>query len=74
MLIKRLNSDVWRYKIVAWNEQAKNLNVETNRVYRFDHVKMNPMKGYSKYPGQGDYEVHLTQTSTITEVSVQNCC
>ena len=30
---QRLNSDVWRYKIVVWNEQAKNLNVELNCMY-----------------------------------------
>ena len=69
-LAKRLNSDVWRYKIVAWDEQAKNLNIETNRVYRFDHFKMKPMKGNSSYHGQDGYEMHLTALSTITEVSV----
>ena len=67
---QRLNSDVWRYKIVAWNEQAKNLNIETNHMYRFDHFKMKPVKGNSKYPGQDDYEAHLTSISTITEVTV----
>ena len=67
---QRLNSDVWRFKIVVWNEQAKNLNIELNRVYQFDHFKMKPVKGNCEYPGQDDYEVHLTSISTITEVSV----
>ena len=49
---QRLNSDVWRFKIVVWNEQAKNLNIELNRVYRFDHFKMKPVKGNCEYPGQ----------------------
>ena len=30
-LAKRMNSAVWRYKIVAWDEQAKNLSVEQGR-------------------------------------------
>ena len=38
-LSQKLNSDVWRYKIVAWNEQAKNLNIEFNHVFRFAHFK-----------------------------------
>ena len=67
---QRLNSGVWRYKIVVWNEQANNLNIEMNRVYRFDHFKMKPVKGNSSYPGQDNYEVHLSSISTITEVSV----
>ena len=66
---QRLNSDVWRYKIVAWNEQAKNLNVELNRTYRFNHFKMKPVKGNCDYPGQDEHELHLTSISTITEVT-----
>ena len=66
---KRLNSDVWRYKIVAWNDQAKNLNIETNRVYHFEHFKMKPAKGNCNYPGQDNYEIHLTPISTIFEVT-----
>ena len=69
-LAKRLNSDVWRYKIVAWDEQAKNLNIETNRVYRFEHFKMKPAKGNCNYPGQDKYEIHLTPISTIVDVTV----
>ena len=69
-LAQRLNSAVWRYKIIVWNEQAKNLNIEMNRVYRFDHFKMKSVKGNSSYPGQDDYKVHLTALSTITKVSV----
>ena len=69
-LAKRLNSDVWRYKIVAWDEQAKNLNIETNRVYRFEHFKMKPAKGNSSYPDQDSYEVHLTPISTIVDVTI----
>ena len=68
---RRLNSDVWRYKIVAWDEQAKNLNIETNRVYRFEHFKIKPKRGNGRYLGQDDNEVHLTSRSTITEVSVK---
>ena len=67
-LAQRLNSEVWRYKIVAWNEQAKNLNIELNHVYRFAHFKMKSVKGNSYYPGQVDLAVHLTAFSTITEV------
>ena len=49
-LAQKLNSDVWRFKIVVWNEQAKYLNIELNRVYRFDHFKMKPVKGlYSSF-------------------------
>ena len=69
-LAKRLNSDVWRYKIVAWDEQAKNLNIETNRVYRFEHFKMKPAKGNCNYPGQDNYEIHLSPISTIVDVTV----
>ena len=47
ILGRRLNSDVWRYKIIAWGEQAINLNVETNRVYRFEHFKMKPKSGWA---------------------------
>ena len=64
ILGRRLNSDVWRYKIIAWGEQAINLNVETNRVYRFEHFKMKPKSGLGRYPGQDDYDVHLTTRST----------
>ena len=64
-LAKRLNSDVWRYKIVAWDDQAKNLNIETSRTYRFEHFKMKPTKWNSDYPGQDKLEVHLTSISTI---------
>ena len=67
---KRMNSDVWRYKIVAWNEQAKNLSVERGRTYRFEHFKMKPAKGNFSYPGQDNYEVHLSSISTIVDVSV----
>ena len=65
---QRLNADVWRYKIVFWNEQAKNLSVELNRTYRFNHFKLKSVKGNCEYPGQDEYEVHLTSISTITEV------
>ena len=65
---QQLNSDVWRYKIVAWNEQAKNLNIEMNRTYRFNHFKMKPVKGNCDYPGQDEHELHLTSISTVTEV------
>ena len=65
---QRLNADVWRYKIVLWNEQAKNLSVELNCTYRFNHFKLKPVKGNCEYPGQDEYEVHLTSISTITEV------
>ena len=64
-LAKRLNSDVWRYKIVAWNEQAKNLNIEVGRTYRFEHFKMKSTKWNCGYPGQDKFEVHLTPISTI---------
>ena len=64
-LAKRQNSDVWRYKIVAWDDQAKNLTVETGRTYRFEHFKMKPTKWNSGYPGQDNIEVHLTSISTI---------
>ena len=68
-LAKRLNSDVWRYKIVAWDEQAKNLSVEQGRTYRFEHFKMKPRKGNISYPGQDNYEVQLTPISTIVDVT-----
>ena len=68
-LAKSLNSDVWRYKIVAWDEQVKNLSVETNRVYRFEHFKMKLAKGNCDYPGQDAYDIHLTPISTIVEVT-----
>ena len=64
-LAKRLNSEVWRYKIVVWNEQVKNLNVEVGRTYRFEHFKMKPSKWNCGYPGQDKFEVHLTPISTI---------
>ena len=67
-LAQTLYSDVWCYNIVAWNDQAKNLNIEMNRVYRFAHFKMKSVKENSDHPGQGDYAVHLTALSTITEV------
>ena len=69
-LAKRMNSDVWRYKIVAWDEQAKNLSVEQGRTYRFEHFKMKPAKGNNSYPGQDNYEVHLSSISTIVDVTV----
>ena len=62
-LAKRLNSDVWRYKIVVWGEQAKNLNVEVGRTYRFEHFKMKPVKGNCDYPGQDKFAIHLTPIS-----------
>ena len=68
-LAKSLNSEVWRYKIVIWDEQAKNLTIETNRVYRFEHFKMKLAKGNCNYPGQDTYEIHLTPISTIVEVT-----
>ena len=68
-LAKSLNSDVWRYKIVAWDEQVKTLCVETNRVYRFEHFKMKLAKGNCDYPGQDAYDIHLTPISTIVEVT-----
>ena len=68
-LAKSLNSEVWRYKVVVWNEQAKNLTIETNRVYRFEHFKMKLAKGNCNYPGQDAYEIHLTPISTIVEVT-----
>ena len=68
-LAKTLNSDVWHYKIVAWDEQVKNLSVEMNRVYRFEHFKVKPAKGNCSYPGQDNYEIHLTPISTIVEVT-----
>ena len=68
-LAKSLNSEVWRYKVVVWNEQAKNLTIETNRVYRFEHFKMKLAKGNCNYPGQDTYEIHLTPISTIVEVT-----
>ena len=67
---QRLNSGVWRFKVVVWNEQAKNLNIELNRVYGFDHLKMKPVKGNCEYPVQDDFEVHLTPISTIIKVTV----
>jgi hypothetical protein len=69
-LAKRLKSDVWRYKFVVWDEQSKNLPVEKGRTYRFEHFKMQPRNGSFSYPGQDDYEVHLTLNSTIVDVSV----
>ena len=50
-------------------EQAKNLIVETNHVYRFEHFKVKPAKGNCSYPGQDNYEIHLTPISTIVEVT-----
>ena len=64
-LAKRLNSEVWRYKIVVWGDQAKNLNVEVGRTYRFEHFKMKSTKWNCGYPGQDKFEVHLTPISTI---------
>ena len=66
---QQLNADVWRYKFVAWNEQAKTLNVELNHTYRFSHFKMKPVKGNCDYPGQDEHELHLTPISTIDEVT-----
>ena len=51
-LAQRLSSAVCRFKIVAWNKQAKKLNFELNHVYRNDHFKMKSVKGNSGYPGQ----------------------
>ena len=68
-LAKRMKSDVWRYKFVAWDEQAKNLSVEQGRTYRFEHMIRQLRKGKFSYPGQDDYEVHLTPKSTIVDVT-----
>ena len=33
---------IWRCKIIAWNAPAENLNVKTNRTYRFTKYKLKP--------------------------------
>jgi hypothetical protein len=68
-LAKNLKSDVWRYKFVAWDEQAKNLPVEQGRTYRFEHMIRQLRTGNFSYPGQDDYEAHLTPKSTIVDVT-----
>ena len=45
-----------------------------NRVYRFEHFKMKPKSGLGRYPGQDDYDVHLTTRSTITKCLLNKLC
>jgi hypothetical protein len=44
-LAKRLKSDVYRYKFVVWDEQAKYVPVEKGRTYRFEHFKRQQWSG-----------------------------
>ena len=66
------NPDAFRYKVTAWGDQARNLTVEINKIYRFENFKVKPKRGLGIFLGQHDYDVHLSIDSTISELSLEN--
>ena len=68
-LAKRLGSLIWHYKITAWNAAAENLNVKTNRTYRFTKYKLKSSVAETVYLGQGVFYIHLTPYSSIAELA-----
>ena len=70
-LAKKLGSSIWRYNITAWNEQAENLNVMTNRTYRFYKYKLKLSVSKTAYPGKSVFDIHLTPYSSIVELAAE---
>ena len=69
MLARSLDQDVWRFKITAWNSDVSKLMIEVGKCYTISHCKIKPTNNSTNYPGQADYELHMTRTSKITETS-----
>ena len=65
-LVQKLGDTLWRYKINAWNEQNKKLNVEYSRTYHFAQCKLKScMTSIKSYPGQSEFDVNLSPFSSV---------
>ena len=70
-LAKRLGSSIWHYKINTWNLQAGNLNVMTNRTYRFFKYTLKPFVSKIADRGKRVFDIHLTPYSAIVVLAAE---